>query len=178
MDGNCLEIILAPAFSASAALLSSPDLDTYLPTAPDVRPMHVQVSLQFFDREKRPAKGWLGGKLGAGQDDRQFWEAWVINLAVAPSTAAQHYQGNPPTGESVQPEGQLMSYPACAGLAVPPKLRAAGHGPGLASLQMPLHCGLACNHGHLHLSIHACVAQEKQACIWYDAHRSAWALAH
>ena len=58
----------------------------------------VKVSLQFFDREKRPAKGWLGGKLGAGQDDRQFWEAWVINLAVAPSTAAQHYQGSPPAG--------------------------------------------------------------------------------
>ena len=68
----------------------------------------AQVSLQFFDREKRPVKGWLGGKLGAGQDDRQFWEAWVLNLAVSPSTAAQHYQGTPTSGERLCLKWQVV----------------------------------------------------------------------
>ena len=54
----------------------------------------LQVSLQFFDREKRPAKGWLGSTLGAAPDDRQHWETWCLQLAVAPPAASQHQQSS------------------------------------------------------------------------------------
>ena len=119
----------------------------------------MQVSLQFFDREKRPAKGWLGGKLGGGQDDRQFWEAWVINLAVAPSTAAQHYQGTPPTGTAGQSGRLLLSYPVTI------SHRVEDHACGLASLRLvSAELGLACIHGR-----HVAAPEHPRPCSTVEA---------
>ena len=75
-------------------------------------PCSWQVSLQFFDRERRAAKGWLGSTLGAPPDDRQFWETWCLPLAVAPAAALPQQPSASAAGE---PCGWNGAAGACCG---------------------------------------------------------------
>ena len=74
----------------------------------------MQVNLQFFDRERQKPKGWLGSTW-AGPDDRQFWEAWCLHLAVAPPSAAQQQQGGIDSGVHLSQAGSMLHRSSCAG---------------------------------------------------------------
>lgn len=91
--------------------------------AMDDAPDGAQVSLQFYDREKRAAKGWLGSTLGAAPDDRQFWEAWCLTLAVTPpAPSQQQLQSTSATGAACctgQPVLELHGCPWLPALDAP-----------------------------------------------------------